>query len=99
MSRDTKTLAIRLDPELHARLTMLAKLSAMSVTELIRVAIEAKLTDMASDPEIVDRAEDLRAAIARDATQQRDALDGLFSTDKAKQPASKTDAKVTRATK
>lgn len=94
-ARATKTLAIRLEPELHARLSMLAKLAGMSVTELIRTAIENKLADLASDPQIVDRAEDLRAAIERNAAEQRDALSDLLAAGK---PAA-APSKVTRTTK
>jgi predicted DNA-binding protein len=78
MSKDIRTLAIRLEPELHARLTMLAKLAAMSVADLIRSAIEDKLKDLAADPEITDRAKDLSEAIEREAAEQREALSALI---------------------
>lgn len=75
-----KTLAIRLDPELHARITMLARLSGVSVTDAIRVAIEKHVDLMAADPEVAAKAADLRAQIARDADEQQAALEALIGT-------------------
>src|SRR5690606_32760699 len=42
-----KTLAVRLDDELHARIGMLSKLSGMTVTDTIRTAIEKHLDTLA----------------------------------------------------
>ena len=75
-----KTLAIRLEPEQHVRLTILAQLSGESVTELIRVAIELRLEQLASDPAIQAKADGLRAAIEDEAATRRDAIAGLFTT-------------------
>lgn len=59
-----KTLAIRLEDEQHARLSILAKLSDVSLTDTIRDAIEAHLAKLAADPTISAKAEELTAAIA-----------------------------------
>lgn len=77
-----KTLAIRLEDEMHARLSILARLADTSVTETIRQAIEARLNAMAADPSLSARAADLAADIAREAAQQRAALDGMFGAKK-----------------
>jgi predicted DNA-binding protein len=74
---ETKTLAVRLDPALHARLTLLAKLSDRSATEIIRVGIETQLDEMAKLPEIAARAADLQAELARDVEAQQAALAAL----------------------
>ncbi len=76
-----KTLAIRLEDEQHARLTILAKLSEVSVTDAIRHAIEAHIAKLAADPTISARAEALRAEIDREAAEQRAALAGLLGTE------------------
>ncbi len=73
-----KTLAIRLDDELHARLSMLSKLAGASLTDTIRTAIEKHLETLSSDPTITAKAEELRAEIEKDAAQQRDALTALI---------------------
>ena len=75
-----KTLAIRLEDEQHARLTILAKLSEQSITDVIRTAVDARLELMATDPEISAKAESLTAAIEREAAEQRDAIAALFGT-------------------
>lgn len=75
-----KTLAVRLDDDLHARVGMLSKLSGSTVTDTIRTAIEKHLEALASDPEIAAKAQELTAEIDRDAEQQRQALAALFST-------------------
>lgn len=75
-----KTLAIRLEDEQHARLTILAKLSDASVTDAIRVAIDAHLAKLAADPEVSAKAENLAAAIDREAAEQREAITALFGT-------------------
>ena len=87
-----KTLAIRLEDELHTRLGMLSKLAGTSVTDTIRVAIEKHLDTLAADPAITAKAEELRAAIEQEAAQQQEALAALLGT------ASKTAAKTTTST-
>jgi hypothetical protein len=83
---ERRTLAIRLEPELHAQLTLVARLAAMSVTDLIRWAIQDKLTAMLADPEIHDRAEDLKSTIEQEAKLQADALSSLFDASQPKAP-------------
>jgi predicted transcriptional regulator len=74
-----KTLAIRLEDEQHARLTILAKLSDVSVTDTIRAAIDTHLATLAADPELSAKAEGLTAAIDREAAEQREAIAALFA--------------------
>lgn len=78
-----KTLAIRLEDEQHARLTMLAKLSDLTVTDAIRQAIDAYVAVLAATPEVSARAEAARAEIDREAAEQRAALAQLFGTEDA----------------
>ena len=47
-----KTLAIRLEDGLHARLSLLSKLSETSVTDTIRAAIEQYLAQLTADTAI-----------------------------------------------
>lgn len=75
---DVKTLAIRLDGDLHNRLTILAKLSGISITDAIRTAIEKEVEAMATNPETAAKAADFQAAIAREAEEQRAAIEALF---------------------
>lgn len=81
-----KTLAIRLEDEQHARLTILAKLSEQSITDVIRNAVDARLETMATDPEISAKAESLTATIDREAAEQRSAIAALFGAPAPKPP-------------
>lgn len=73
-----KTLAIRLDDDLHARLTIVAKLAEISITDAIRQAVETQVQTMSSDPTLQAKADALRQEIDREAEEQRTALAGLF---------------------
>lgn len=77
-----KTLAIRLEDDQHARLTILAKLSDESVTDTIRTAIDTHLDKLAADPELSAKAEGYTEAIEREAAEQREAIKALFGTTK-----------------
>lgn len=78
MSKEIKTLAVRLEPEQHARLTILAKLADTTVADLIRGAIEERLAKLAADPAVAAKAEAAATAIQADAAEQQAALQGLF---------------------
>lgn len=84
-----KTIAVRLDDELHARIGMLSKISGSTVTDTIRTAIENHLEVLASDPTITTKAKELTAEIDREAEAQREALKALFGSS-SKEGAAKT---------
>jgi predicted DNA-binding protein len=73
-----KTLAIRLEDDQHARLTILAKLSGISMTDAIRAAIEGHIDKLAADTDISAKAETVLADIEREASEQRAAIASLF---------------------
>lgn len=77
-----KTLAIRLEDDVHARLNILAKLANRSLTDTIRDAIEAHVVKLSADPEISAKADELAAEIDREAAEQRSALSALFGDSK-----------------
>ena len=81
-----KTLAIRLEDELHARLTMLAKLSGVTLTDAIRTAIDSYVAQLAANGDLSAKAEAALADIDRAASQQREAIASLFA------PTSSNDA-------
>ena len=80
-----KTLAIRLDDELHAQLSVLAQLSGTSLTDEIRQALEAHLKAKRSSPELSERAKAVSEEIEHEAQTRQAALTTLFGT--AEQPA------------
>ena len=79
-----KTLAIRLDDDLHARLTIVAKLAEVSLTDAIRQAIESHARTMSAKPDIQAKADALRQDIEREAREQQGAISQLFGTSPAK---------------
>jgi predicted transcriptional regulator len=73
-----KTLAIRLDDELHAQLSVLAQLSGTSLTDEIRQAIEAHLQAKRANPELTERAKLVAEEIEHEAAARRAAITTLF---------------------
>jgi predicted transcriptional regulator len=83
-----KTLAIRLEDDLHAQLAVLAQLSELTVTDAIRQAIEQWIEQKRSAPELTTRAQSVLDEIERDAAQRRLAIATLFG--ETAEPAPKT---------
>jgi predicted transcriptional regulator len=79
-----KTLAIRLEDDIHAQLTMLAQLEELTVTDAIRQAIADFVEAKRSNPELSAKAEAVLADIDRDAASRRDAIAWLLVGGKAK---------------
>jgi predicted transcriptional regulator len=81
-----KTLAIRLDDDLHAQLSVLAQLENSSITELIRQAIEAHLATKRQQPDIANRAQAVLDDIEREAEARREAIAALFGSEQPEPP-------------
>jgi len=75
-----KTLAIRLEPDLHAQLSLIAQLRGATITDEIKAALEAHIKAAKTLPELSGRAEAVLADIERDATARRAAIATLFGT-------------------
>lgn len=80
-----KTLAIRLDDELHAQLSVLAQLSGTSLTDEIRQALEAHLKARRDSPELTERAKLVSEEIEQQAQARQAAIATLFGP--SEQPA------------
>ena len=79
-----KTLAIRLDDDMHAQLSVIAQLSELTITDAIRQSIEEWVEAKRSQPEVTARAQSVLDEIERDAAQRRSAIATLFgSSDEA----------------
>lgn len=85
-----RTLAVRITEDMRAQLDIIAQLTGRSATEEIRLALESWIDKVKSDPEVLKKAEAVRAEIERDAQTRRNAIASIFSTD--------TDAKDTTKT-
>lgn len=75
-----KTLAIRLEDELHAQLSVLAQLAGTSITDEIRHGLEAHLEARRTSPELTNRAQAVFEQIERDAKDRQAAIATLFGT-------------------
>ncbi|NHA01931.1 ribbon-helix-helix protein, CopG family [Nocardioides sp. W3-2-3] len=90
-----RTLAVRISDDLRAQLDVLARLTNRTVTEEIRLAIEAWIAKAKSDPDVLKQAEAVRAEIERDAQTRRNAIAAIFDgsdgkTGGTKAPASRS---------
>jgi predicted transcriptional regulator len=90
-----KTLAIKLEDDTHAQLTILAQLEKMPVSDALKKAVDGYITSKRSQPELKARLESVLADIERDAATRRDAITSLFSEEEAASDAGTTaDAKA-----
>lgn len=76
-----KTLAVRLEPELHAQLSVLAQLEDTTVTDFIRTAVSERIERLKAQPEIAAKADTVLAEIEADAASRRSAIAGLFGSE------------------
>lgn len=93
-----KTLAIRLEEEQHAQLTMLAQLAGNTITDEIRAALEAHIQTKRADPELTSKAQGVLDDIERQAHARQATLATLFG-QTGQQVANSTDATSKRATR
>lgn len=90
-----KTLAIRLEDDTHAQLTILAQLEGMPVSDALKQAVDGYIASKRSQPELKARLESVLEEIERDAATRRDAITSLFSEEEAMSDAGTTaDAKA-----
>jgi hypothetical protein len=73
-----KTLGVRIDEDLHAQLTFIAQLTGSTIADQIRQSIESRVRSAQEDPELIARAEEVRAEIEREAEARKQAIAGLF---------------------
>ena len=73
-----KTLAIRLEEDQHAQLSMIAQLEELTMIDAIRQAIDQWIELRRSNPELQARAEAVLADIDREAANRRGAIAALM---------------------
>lgn len=79
-----KTLAIRLEPDIHAQLVLVAQLRGSTITDEIKTALTAHLEQAKGATDLAARADEALAEIERDAAARREALSTLFNQDSSK---------------
>jgi plasmid stability protein len=85
-----RALAVRIADGLRAQLDVIAQLNDRSVTEEIRIALEAWVETSKSDPKVLARAETVRAEIEREAKTKQSAIEAIFGGTGAKAPRTKS---------
>ena len=73
-----KTLAIRMEEDQHAQMSVLAQLSGRTITDEIREAIETHIESKRSNPELTAKAQDVLDDIERQAHVRQYAIITLF---------------------
>ncbi|MDQ1713066.1 MAG: hypothetical protein QOE45_2516 [Frankiaceae bacterium] len=73
-----KTLAVELDDELHAQLTMLGQVLNKPVKALMYDGVKDYVGRLRQSPEVIAKAKTLRDAFDADVAVRRNALDGLL---------------------
>lgn len=76
---NVKTLAIRLEPELHAQLSVIAQLRGSTITDEFRRALEAHIEATKAAPELSAKAGAVLDEIEREMSAKRDAIASLFA--------------------
>lgn len=71
-------MAIRLEDDTSAQLTVLAQLEGTSVADLIRQAIEQLIAEKRSQSDLAGRAQSVLADIDREASARKAAIETLF---------------------
>jgi predicted DNA-binding protein len=73
-----KTLAIRLQPDVHQQLVIIASLRGTTISEEIRQAIEAHIASVKSSTDLASKADGVLEEIERQAADRRAAIASLF---------------------
>ena len=85
-----RPLSVRMLDSSRAQLEILAQLNGRSVTEEVRLALEAWIEKSKSDPLVLARAEEVRADIEREAAVRREAIQSIFDQASAKPSRGRT---------
>ncbi|MEE2032981.1 hypothetical protein Q8814_12790 [Rhodococcus sp. CC-R104] len=89
-----KTLAIRLEPEMHAQLSLIAQLRGSTITDEFRAALVAHIEAAKSAPELANKADTALADIEREAAVRREAIASLFAADAVSKGAPRSGRKA-----
>ena len=77
--RGIKTLAIRLEPDVHAQLALIAQLKGGTIADELRLAVLHHIDAARGQADLATRADQALQEIEREAALRRDAIASLFS--------------------
>ena len=87
-----KTMAIRVEDELHAQYVILAQLDGVPLTEELRLALEAHVAGRRSEEGFAEKARAVLEEIDREAAARRTAISALFAEAGTEAPATEETA-------
>ncbi|MGK2875481.1 MAG: hypothetical protein ACSLEW_07550 [Nocardioides sp.] len=73
-----KTIAVRVEEELHTQLQFISDLAGTSLSEEVRAAIETRIAAAQTDPTLIERAQKAREQIEREAAARTAAIAGFM---------------------
>ena len=73
-----KTIAVRVEENLHTQLQFIADLAGTSLSEEVRNAIQGRIAAAQDDPRLIERAQRVREQIERDAAARTAAIAGFM---------------------
>lgn len=76
-----KTLAVRLEPDVHTQLVLITQLRSSTITDEIRKALAAHIAGIKENTDLASQAESAIAEIDREAAARREAIAHLFGND------------------
>lgn len=73
-----RTVAVRVDETVHAQLSFIADLAGTSLSEEVRRAIEGRIASAQGDPALIERTQQAREQIEREAAARSAAIAGFM---------------------
>ncbi|MFT4263163.1 MAG: hypothetical protein QM572_07270 [Nocardioides sp.] len=73
-----RTVAVRVEDTVHAQLSFIADLAGTSLSEEVRRAIEGRIASAQEDPALIERAQQAREQIEREAAARAAAIAGFM---------------------
>jgi len=89
-----RTIAVRVEEELHTQLSFIAQLRDSSLTEEVRDAIQKRVANAQDDPELIAKAEAARDQIRREAEARASAIAGFMGSTAARNTTSRRSTKT-----
>jgi predicted transcriptional regulator len=74
-----KTLAIKLEDDVHSQLVVLAQLDGLTLADVLHLAVEQYVETKRSQGDLASRAASVLEEIEREATARREAIQALFA--------------------
>jgi hypothetical protein len=93
-----KTMAIRVEDELHAQFVILAQLDGVALAEELKLTLEAHVTKRRSEAGFAEKAQAVLEEIDQEAAARRNAIQALFA-DKGEASAEAETGETTRQAK